>query len=505
MPVINVLYGFSAEKVEQSISKELALRGYTCRGVKKTSRETIKDYLANHKEIGAVVLKEYLDGGGRYSAMELAELADVTKANIIVVLSTNHKGKNEMKEVYSAGILCAYFSDGKLGANPEAIADLICKGRTRPEARKYYKIEETVPDRINLTYAEFMECYKYLINKNEGLSIADRFITISRWLYPGQMGAFCDMLPDKAKEILLKYREFYDVANKVYRMGYSRQKYKLPKGLKRGIDPDTVKELADSGDDVRKNAEKESLPVTDVSEHMEEATAAANNERESIGKEEQQAQKPEKDDGQDKVRKAKKDEEELFPVEDDTEQEQVEAPQKEKKKRSLFGRKEKAPKKEKPKKAKKEKAKEEELAPWEEDFGEPVEIDEAEEQEVEQIVSQETGQKDTGMEGFFDAFDETNIAVDIPKETIDEKIESKEPSHEEVSEADYEEASQAEPEPEAVGYEQGVEPYADESADYGEDSDEAATNEEYDSGTEESSDKRSYASMTTEELMKLLE
>ena len=242
MAYMHVLYGFSSEVIEKSINKELLLRGCDSKSVLRSTKELIRDYLSEHKEVDAVVLKEYLDGGGKYSAKELAELADVTRANIIVVLATNHRGKNEMKILYSAGILCAYFSDGKFGANPDAIAGLIVNGRGRKDARQYYRIDEPIPDLINLTYEEYRECLKYLVNKDEGLNIIDRFLTINRWLYPGQMGAFCDMLPDNIKELLMRYKEFYDVANKCYYLGYARQKYKIPKGVTRGITKEAVEE-----------------------------------------------------------------------------------------------------------------------------------------------------------------------------------------------------------------------------------------------------------------------
>ncbi|WP_026653363.1 hypothetical protein [Butyrivibrio proteoclasticus] len=254
MAVLNLLYGFKQENIETSINKEIMLRGYTAKSVLRSSKETIKDYLAKHSEIQAVVLKEYLDGGEKFSIKEIVELADYTRATIVVVLATTHRGKNEMKDLYSAGILTAFFSDGKFGANPDVIADLIVKGRDRKEARKYYRIEEVIPDHINLTYSEFRDCYKYLLSKEEGLNIAERFVTISRWLYPGQMGAFCDALPDKVKEILMQYREFYDIANKAYRLGYAKQKYKMPKGVTRGVTPEGLQNKLASESKARSKA-----------------------------------------------------------------------------------------------------------------------------------------------------------------------------------------------------------------------------------------------------------
>lgn len=244
---LNVLYGFSSEKIEKSITKEIILRGFNVNSTMRTTKGLIKDFLNAHPETNVVVLKEYLDGGGVYSPMELSELVDNTRnVNVVIVLATSHRGKHEMREIYSAGILNAFFSDGKFGANPDKIAELATKGRTRKEAREYYRITETVPDYVNLTYEEYRDYYKYLVDNSQGLNIVNRFLNISHMLYPGQMGAFIDKIPDKVREILMKYREFYTISDKVYKMGYSRQRYKVPKGVKvvDGITKDGVnKEL----------------------------------------------------------------------------------------------------------------------------------------------------------------------------------------------------------------------------------------------------------------------
>ena len=238
---LNVLYGFSSDKIQQSITKEMVLRGCSVKSVKMTTKDLIKDYLKNHPETDVVILKEYLDGGGVYSPIELTELVDdVRNVNVVIVLATSHRGKNEMREIYSAGILNAFFSDGKFGANPDKIAELACKGRTRREARNYYKINETVPDHVNLTFEEFNDNYRYLINDQRGMNIINRFVQISHMLYPGQMGAFIDRLPDKVKAILMKYSEFYDIAHKIYKLGYSKMDYKKPKGIKEGITKEAI-------------------------------------------------------------------------------------------------------------------------------------------------------------------------------------------------------------------------------------------------------------------------
>lgn len=256
---LNVLFGFSSDKIQASITKEMVLRGCQVKSVKMTTKDLIKDYVKSHPEVDVIILKEYLDGGGVYSAIELTDLVDeVRNVNVVIVLATNHRGKNEMRELYSAGILNAFFSDGKFGANPDKLAELACKGRTRKEARDYYRINEVIPDHINLTFEEFNDNYKYLVDEKRGMNIINRFVQISHMLYPGQMGAFIDKLPDNVKQILMRYSEFYDIAHKVYKLGYCKQDYKRPKGIKEGITKEAIeKELQRTS----KNAKKSSEPT----------------------------------------------------------------------------------------------------------------------------------------------------------------------------------------------------------------------------------------------------
>lgn len=263
---LNVLYGFSSEKIQESITREIVLNGFEVKSVKMTTKNLIADYVKNHPEIDVIILKEYLDGGGKYSPIELTKLVDdVRNVNVVIVLSEKYRGKDAMRELYSAGILNAFFSDGKFGANPDKIAALACKGRTRREARVYYKINETIPDYINLSFEEFTDNYRYLIDDRQGISLIDRFVQISHMLYPGQLGAFIDKLPNTVKSLLLNYSEFYDIANDVYRRGYSREYYKKPKGIKKGITKEQIQEALIKKEEVKKSTKDPMLVAVDSS------------------------------------------------------------------------------------------------------------------------------------------------------------------------------------------------------------------------------------------------
>lgn len=299
---LNVLYGFKSEKIESSITKEITLRGYEVRSTMRTTKDLIKEYVNSHKELDVVILKEYLDGGGMYSPIELTELVDDAPPtlNVVIVIATSHRGKAEMRELYAAGILNVYFSDGKFGANPDKLADLAVKTRTKRQAREYYHINEIVPDHINLSYEQFRDNYKYLVDNSMGVNIADRFVTIDKMLYPGQMGAFIDDLPDRVKDILLQYREFYDIANKCYRLGMAKQKYRVPKGIKKGVTKEGVLERFEKdenevfADEVRLTSVQSSSASEEVKEAYTEEPEVAEEEKEVVRKRDEKPKKEKK-------------------------------------------------------------------------------------------------------------------------------------------------------------------------------------------------------------------
>ncbi len=314
---LNVLYGFKSEKIEKSLTKELALRGYEVRSTMRPTKDLIKDFVKNHPELDVVFLKEFLDGGGVYSPRELTELVDdaAVSINVVMVIATSHRGKPEMRELYAAGILNVFFSDGKFGANTDRLADLAVKSRTRRQAREYYRINEIVPDHINLTYEQFRDNYRYLVDNSFGANIIDRFVEISRMLYPGQMGAFIDDMPDRAKEILMQYREFYDIANKMYRMGMSRQKYPVPKNIKRGLTKEAMQEKLKKDSNKKPFEEVKLQPVQSVPDDRKPVAEAQQEEAEKTEEvqevERKRPEKPKKKRGLFGRRKKGADEEEV--------------------------------------------------------------------------------------------------------------------------------------------------------------------------------------------------
>ncbi len=257
-----ILIGFKWEKTEAGIFKDLKSRDYRVESALRFNKTSIKEYLEKNKDVDACVLKEFLDGGGRWSAKELAELADETDTNIVVVISRAHKGREFVKELYAAGITSAVFSDGKFGVKPTILTDLAIHRRSKPEAREYYGIRDTVINHGVLCYEDYMDHLRYLTDRTTGLNIVDRFVTLAGWLYPAQMGAFIDGMPDEMLQILTQYKEFFRIYNKLSRMGYVSLKIKAPRNLKTGIPKDKLKEKY--GEDNTEKKEENEIEIVPV-------------------------------------------------------------------------------------------------------------------------------------------------------------------------------------------------------------------------------------------------
>ncbi len=281
MKQFNLLFGFKSEKTAEKISRALTALGYVANSTMRPTKSMIRDYIAKQDSLDAVILKEYLDGGDRYGIQELVELADISNVNIVVILSASYRGKNAMKELYAAGILNVYFADGKMGASPDKLAELASRGRTRKEAREYYKIDAKLPDRKLVTYSEFLEYYRYLLDKNEGMNLVDRFVTISRWITPAQFASFMEKLPKGVIQTLMKYEEYYVVQNQLYRAGYASVREKCPKDAIQGITAEKIGDALDKKKSLREERFREEsnidpVPVQTISEMDATDNAALN-------------------------------------------------------------------------------------------------------------------------------------------------------------------------------------------------------------------------------------
>ncbi len=249
MRQFNLLFGFAQEKTEETIIRSLNAMGLAVMATKKTKKGEIMSYLKENPDTDAVILKEYLDGGGELGAQDLIELSDDNSVNFVIVLDAKHRGRDEMKDIYAAGILNACFSDNKYGVNADELAKLSVRSRTHREAREYYRIDQARANHRFLSYTEFKELYSFLLDEREGLNISDRFITLSRWIDEEQLGSFLKMLPKETKTELSQYKEFVEVNNRLFKLRYVDDKYSVNSKTKDGLDRKEIanKMLEESG------------------------------------------------------------------------------------------------------------------------------------------------------------------------------------------------------------------------------------------------------------------
>ena len=243
MREFKVLFGFKDEKTENSIKKELQGLGCKVSSDMRYRKLMIAEYIKEHPDLDAVIIKEYLDGGERYGTEELVALADDSNVNIVVLLRPGHKGHEMMRKLYNAGILNAYFDDGVRGATPERLAELCLHSRTRRQARQYYKIDISPLHEEVLTHEDFRDCYFHLLDDKEGHDIVNRFVHISRWLTPAQLGVFIRTLPEDVMDVLKQYKEFFDIYKQLYRQRYVREPLKRPKEVEEALSPQRLAEV----------------------------------------------------------------------------------------------------------------------------------------------------------------------------------------------------------------------------------------------------------------------
>lgn len=258
---LNILFGFEAPSVEQKIINCLKSYGVSVTSSVRYTRPTIKDYLLKNKDVDIVFLKEFLDGGEKYSANEMAEVADITRARFIVVVKPGNRGREAMKTLYCAGIVDAYFSDDKKGVSPEELAKAAVLGRTRLEARNFYAIDSPMPDYGVINYADYRDCYSYLKKGlGDGSQEIDRFIDLTRVLSVKQLYQFYKKLPEQDVSDLMAYKEFYDIMDVLRGRGLPIEKFKRPRGLLSATGPELADEVMRQST-VRKGRRSAPAPV----------------------------------------------------------------------------------------------------------------------------------------------------------------------------------------------------------------------------------------------------
>ena len=233
--MLKILFGFEDSKLAvNNILGKLKSLGIPYEVTKKFSKATIKDFLHNHPDYSVVILKETV-GETKYTAEELAELADERELNIIVVLGSEHKGQPYMQTLYSAGIVNAIFQEGRTGGGTVAgIVQLILQKRSRKEARAYYGIETV--ELGTLSNDMFAYYYHMLEDREYGVYLIERYLFVASKLSPLQNADFLRRLPKEFIGELSNYQEFHQVLSAIKGVGVDIAKELKIKKPKKFID-----------------------------------------------------------------------------------------------------------------------------------------------------------------------------------------------------------------------------------------------------------------------------
>lgn len=268
--VKKILFGFDAKKVEDNIVKQVEMLGYECETNNKFTKSSIKEFLMLHDDYDTVVLREQIERG-RWSAEELAELADEREMNIVILLSGEHKGTSYAQTIYTAGILSAIFQMGKHGgATEKELAQLIVNKRTRKEAREYYGLENV--DVGILSNDAFVYYYKIFTNPEFGNHPVERFMFVCSKLSPRQVEDFIKKLSKNELEELSQFSEFHNIINSLKASGVEI-KVKKPKKLKElSSVPRKAKALEEKKESVPKPKAKKGLFNFGTSQSSSSAT-----------------------------------------------------------------------------------------------------------------------------------------------------------------------------------------------------------------------------------------
>ena len=249
---MKVLFGFKHEPTERAIRNYLESYGQEIDGKTRYTKKTIEDVIRKEPDLDIVYVKEFLEGGEKYSAQEISALCDISTARFIVIVNPSERGTDTMRTLYCAGVLDACYADRRHGAKAQLLASLAMKGRKRLEAREYYRIDDALPDYGALSYQEYQDSYAFFKGSSgDGGRMIDHFIDLSKMLSPKQYGKFIDTLSENDLAGLLPYVEFYDILETLRQNGVIVPHYKKPKDAQKALDEKTVKKAKTAKTEVK--------------------------------------------------------------------------------------------------------------------------------------------------------------------------------------------------------------------------------------------------------------
>lgn len=216
---MHILFGFANEQIERAVKKYVESNGYRVSTKSIATKKSIREYLMKNRDCGVAILQERVGMETYRNPEELAALTDNRNVNVVIVLSSRHKGTDFMVRLYNAGIMNAIFTEGRNGATVRDIGYLVMKGRSRKEAREYYGIDAKRTDaEMPEEAGASLDLYE-IFSQGEG-STVENYFEVCRNLSISQIADFTKMLPGETKEELAQYEEFHTMLSLLRKAGY---------------------------------------------------------------------------------------------------------------------------------------------------------------------------------------------------------------------------------------------------------------------------------------------
>lgn len=264
MEKLKILFGFSDNDYEAAVKALLRSKGYDAQISARFSKESVKAFIEKNPDTDAMVILEAFPKSKestksqKYTAEEVAQLADNSDVNIILVLSENYKGTDYMRTLFAAGITSAFFQRRGNGARPRDIAALILQKRTRKSAREYYGIGSQTIELGFLDNDVFNKLYTDLKSVSSDSNMLENYLAICAKLSPQQIADFTRRLPGDDRDYLAQFEEFHTVLQLLKKFGID-MKIKRPKRVSVGLKSSVGISMKDDRMVINKNAEP--MPV----------------------------------------------------------------------------------------------------------------------------------------------------------------------------------------------------------------------------------------------------
>lgn len=190
------VYGMSDEEAEIFVNtfhdKGLDISDYAI----KRSKAGITEYLDEFPETDIVIFSQSIETKNPFTERDIERIVDkYENVRLIPILDPDAIGTDFVRELFNMGIFNAIAS---ADSTPTTMVNLMTVGRSRSEARLYYKLRDMGNSGVSSGTANINRCVRY-IESADG-DFEERVFHVFNQLSPAELDVVISKLPDEAKE-----------------------------------------------------------------------------------------------------------------------------------------------------------------------------------------------------------------------------------------------------------------------------------------------------------------